>query len=184
MQDIIQISKINDFLFCPYSLYAHAVYDSFLQNVYHDIPQKTGKIAHENIDKNIYSDKKRYLQGMSVYSEKFCLVGKIDVFDQEERTLIERKYRIHKVYDGHIYQLWSQMFALEEMGYEVEKLLIHSLSDNKRYKIDLPDNENKKKYKDLLQEMRGFVVGVDVVDVNIKKCEKCIYRELCGECLC
>lgn len=184
MDNLIQISKINDFVFCPYSLFVHSVYEGFLQNVYHDLPQTRGKIAHESIEKSKYSDLKRYLQNISVYSEKFGLVGKIDIYDQKEKALIERKYKINKIYDGHIYQLWGELFAMREADYLVKKLYIHSLSDNKRYAVDLPDEKGEKKFTELLLEMRGFDVSKCKFKPNKKKCDNCIYRELCGEYIC
>jgi CRISPR-associated protein Cas4 len=184
MDDLIQISKINDFIFCPYSLFVHSIYEEFLQNVYHDLPQMRGKIAHENIEKGKYSDLKRYIQNLSVYSEKYGLVGKIDIYDKQEKALIERKYRIKQIYDGHIYQLWGEYFAMREVGYEVEKLFVHSLSDNKRYVVDLPNEEGEKKFVDLLDQMKSFDVSKQKITVNQKKCDNCIYRELCGEYIC
>ena len=37
------------------------------------------------------------------------------------------------------YQLYAQYFCLREMGYEVEKLKLYSLDDNKVYEIPLPN---------------------------------------------
>ena len=184
MDDLIQISKINDFIFCPYSLYVHAIYEGFSQDVYHDVPQRVGKIKHENIEEGKYSNLKRYLQGLAVYSEKYGLVGKIDIYDSEERVLIERKYKIKKIYDGQKYQLWAQYFAMQEVGHEIDKLFIHSLSDNKKYQIELPGEEGEKIFADLINSMRNFEIMKEKVVVNPEKCKKCIYQELCGEAKC
>jgi len=184
MDDLIQISKINDFIFCPYSLYVHAIYEGFSQDVYHDTPQRVGKIKHENIEEGRYSNLKRYVQGLSVYSEKYGIVGKIDIYDQEKKELIERKYKISKIYDGQKYQLWAQYFAMREAGYEVDKLSIHSLSDNVRYPIELPSEEGEKIFNDLINSMRNFEMVKEKILVNPEKCKKCIYRELCGEAKC
>lgn len=47
------------------------------------------------------------LQGVSVYCEKYNLVGKIDVFDEKTGILTERKKKIKTVYDGYIYQIYA-----------------------------------------------------------------------------
>ena len=47
-------------------------------------------------------------------------MGKIDVYRAKDKYLVERKYQLRQIYQGQIYQLWAQMFCLQEMGYEVE----------------------------------------------------------------
>ncbi|MBU3964935.1 type V CRISPR-associated protein Cas4 [Patescibacteria group bacterium] len=94
MENYIQISKINDFIFCPKSIYFHGIYENFSEKTYHQSPQVKGKIKHESVDKQKYSTAKKYLQGLEVYSEKYNLFGKIDIYDQENKILIERKNKI------------------------------------------------------------------------------------------
>lgn len=69
MEPYIQISKINDFLYSPKSLYIHSVYESFNQSVYHESPQKVGTLVHQNIEAGTYTTAKRYIQGMAVYGK-------------------------------------------------------------------------------------------------------------------
>ena len=40
MEDYIAISTLNDFIFCPYSIYLHNVYMETDESVYHATPQK------------------------------------------------------------------------------------------------------------------------------------------------
>lgn len=179
MEDYIQISKLNDFIFCPKSIYFHGVFESFSEKTYHDTPQTVGKIKHEIIENGEYSSLKRYLQGTEVYSEKYGLCGKIDVFDLEKGCLIERKYRIKQIYDGYKYQLYAQAFALEETGYKVKALFLHSLADNKRYPIPLPDREEMRKFGKLVYDMRHFNADDENFVQNENKCTMCIYKSLC-----
>lgn len=178
--DFIPISKINDFIFCPKSIYFHSVYEKFDQRLYHETPQFVGKLKHENIDGRLYSSAKKYLQGLEVSSEKYGLIGKIDIYDQKDKSLIERKNKIKKIYDGYRFQLYAQMVCLEEMGYEVKRLFIHSLSDNKRYKIDLPGRDELNDFFVLLGKIRNFD-PLSAVKINKNKCSRCIYRELCHD---
>jgi CRISPR-associated protein Cas4 len=156
MEEYIQISKINDFTYSPQSLYLHSVYESFNQNVYHEESQKIGQINHENIENGTYSTTKKYLQGLSVYSETYNLGGKIDIYDTEKKILIERKTKIHKIYNGHRFQLYAQMFALEEMGHPVEEMYIHSLDDNRRYKIPKPTFVDMLLFEETLKKIRNY----------------------------
>src|SRR3989338_8357855 len=96
MEHYIQISKLNDFVFCPRSVYLHSIYDSFTQKTYHRTPQLVGKIKHQTIDKKTYSTSKDILCGLEVYSEKYNLVGKIDIFYKKKGLLVERKTKVKK----------------------------------------------------------------------------------------
>lgn len=48
---VILISELNDFVFCPKSVYLHHIYARFDQSLYHETFQTEGKIAHETIDR-------------------------------------------------------------------------------------------------------------------------------------
>jgi CRISPR-associated protein Cas4 len=50
MYDYIAISTLNDFIFCPYSIYLHNVYITCEEELFHAVPQTRGKAAHETID--------------------------------------------------------------------------------------------------------------------------------------
>jgi len=180
MFDSIQISKINDFIFCPYSLYIHSIYEDFSEDVYHRIYQKRGKIKHKNIDNSFYSSSKRFLQGVSIFSSKYKLIGKLDIYDTQEKYLIERKFVIKKIFDGYKYQLYAEYFCLIERNYEVKKLFLHSLSDNKRYEINIPNKKEQDEFEDVLKRMRSFSFNTHPPVLSNKKCENCIYFNLCN----
>ncbi len=179
MEPYIQISKINDFIFCPKSIYFHGLYENFSEKTYHQSPQVKGKIKHESIDYQKYSTAKKYLQGLEVYSEKYNLAGKIDIYDAEEKTLTERKNKINKIYDGYRYQLYAQYFCLAEMGYEARKLYFYSMTDNKKYEIGLPSEKETAEFEEILDKMRNFDMLKNNFSANPAKCAQCIYRELC-----
>lgn len=180
MDDYIQISKLNDFIFCPLSLYFHSLYDTFDKSIFQAVPQIMGRIKHENIENGEYSTARRYIQGMYVFSEKYNLLGKIDIYDQKEKALIERKNRIKKIYDGYLFQLYAQMFCLEEMGYSVNKIFLHSLADNKRYQVEKPRGERLKKFEITIESIKNFDLMNYQKKSNRHKCEKCIYKNLCN----
>src|SRR5690606_537807 len=137
----------------PMSLYLHSLYEGFQTSTFHQRPQVRGKLKHEAIDKGTYSSSKRYLVGLEVWCEKYGLMGKIDIYDTKEKALIERKAKVKNIYQGYLYQLYAQYFALREMGYEVNKMFIHSLDDNKRYPVDLPTSEQEEEFAQLIEKM-------------------------------
>lgn len=179
MENYIRISNLNDFLFCPKSIYYHDLYGKYSQKTYHSTPQTKWTLNHANIDNQTYSSSKDILQWISVYSEKYNLVWKIDIYDKKQRKLVERKTKIKEIYEWYKLQLYAQYFCMKEMGYKVEKLQIHSLQDNKNYDIPIPDKKIVKDFEDFLQKYKKFDLLDTSFDQNSKKCEKCIYRELC-----
>ncbi len=62
MDDYISISTLNDFIFCPYSIYLHNVYVETDEGVYHATPQTRGRIAHETVDEKRTSNRADELQ--------------------------------------------------------------------------------------------------------------------------
>ncbi len=175
----IPITLLNDFVFCPRSIYFHYLYEKYSEVNYKRTPQKVGSLKHENIEQKRYSTSKSVLQGMSVFCDKYNIGGKIDVFDMESGELVERKYKIRKIYDGYRYQLYAQYFCLKEMGYSVRKMFLHSLSDNKRYAVSIPSKEDVEEFEQLLDRIRSFDLHSDNFVINKEKCKNCIYSELC-----
>lgn len=175
--DHIQISKINDFVFCPYSLYFHSVYEDFDKAQYKARPQVAGTIAHKTVDTQKFSSRKNILQGVEIFSNEYGLIGKIDIYDKDKKELIERKRTIKKVYDGYLFQLYAQKLCLEEMGHKVKKMKLYSMTDNKIYSVNLSKRQILQ-FKDTINRMRHFDLG-DKKTANKDKCKNCIYHELC-----
>ena len=179
MEENIIISNLNDFIFCPRSIYFHNLYSGFDESLYHSTYQTKGKNAHKNIDEKKYSSKKTIVQGIDVYSDEFGVIGKIDLYDADKKRLIERKNKIKVIYEGYYLQIYAQYFCLIEMGFEVNSLCFHSLSDNKRYDVKIPDEEDKIRLKEVIEQMRKFDLEDKNFSQNVEKCKMCIYRELC-----
>lgn len=180
MQDYISISTLNDFVFCPYSIYLHNVYMGGDEDLVHAIPQTRGKAAHESIDSKKFSSKKDDITGLAVFSDELGLIGKIDLFKCNEKILIERKYRLDTMYQGQIYQLWAQYYCMTEMGYEIEKLAFYAMSTNKTTPIDIPTEINKNELKVFIKQFIEFDPS-QAVSVNKNKCTHCIYCNLCDK---
>lgn len=99
-EDYILISALNDFIFCPYSIYLHNVYENTDESLFHATPQTRGRIAHEAVDEKRSSTRKDVLQALPVYSERYGLMGKIDAYNIEKKYLVERKYQIRQCYSS------------------------------------------------------------------------------------
>ena len=166
-EEPIAISNLNDFIFCPVSIYFHSLEDGD-DILTKDSYQLNGSNAH-------------VLQGIGIYCEKYNLVGKIDVFDTKSGILTERKKKITKIYDGYVFQIYAQYFSLIEMGYKVVKLHLYSMDDNKVYDIPLPEIDANmfEKFEKLILELNGFSFE-NFKQSNELKCKKCIYEPLCS----
>ena len=180
MENYISISFLNDFTFCPRSIYFHQIYKDYEDKIYYEDTQIKGRIAHTNIDQKKYSTKKEILQGLTIYSNEYKLCGKIDIFNKKTGLLTERKKNVKKIYDGFIFQIYAQYYCLQEMGYAVNKLRIYSLDHNKNYLIPLPKHniQMDKKFKNLVEKIKNFKLN-DKFTPNVSKCKKCIYKYLC-----
>ena len=103
-EDYISISTLNDFIFCPYSIYLHNVYMESDSSVYHASPQTKGKIAHKTIDTKKASNRADELVSLPFYSERYHLMGKIDIYNKKSKKLVERKYQPKQIFQEQIYQ--------------------------------------------------------------------------------
>lgn len=180
-ENSITISNLNDFIFCPASIYFHSLdYDTEVMT-YQNSDQLNGTAAHKTVDSGTYSSKKSILQSITIYSEKYNLSGKIDLYDSEKHHLIERKKKVQKIYDGYVFQVYAQYFGLIELGYKVDKISIYSIDDNRKYPIPLPSEDSVMfdKFEKVIDSMNNFKFD-NFHQNNINKCNRCIYEPLCS----
>ncbi|MDX1959253.1 MAG: type V CRISPR-associated protein Cas4 [Leptospiraceae bacterium] len=186
MEPSLPISFLNDFIFCPKSIYFHQLYGRVETSLYQNTDQISGKGAHATVDAKKYSSKKSILQGVEVYSEKYNLQGKIDVYDEENKILRERKKEIKVIYDGYIFQVYAQYFCLVEMGFEVLEIQLYDITHNKVHKINKPEEDEVmfQKFLKLLEDIKNFDLETSSFVQNENKCRRCIYNNICDSSLC
>lgn len=180
MEEPIPISKLNDFIFCPVSIYFHNLYADLEKTAYQSSLQTNGTHIHKTVDMGTYGTSKSVLQAIDVYCAQYDLYGKIDVFDVEKGILTERKKRVKTIYDGYVFQLFAQCFALREMGYNVNELRIYSYDDNKMYNIELPESNEImfERFINTINEIKEFNLE-NYQQTNPLKCQNCIYEPYC-----
>ena len=178
MEDPIPFTYLNDFLFCPASIYFHNLMGGLDRTSAQSRCQIEGTSAHARIDRGSSDG---LMMGMSVYSEQLGLYGSIDMFDPRTGTLTERKNLIRNVYDGFVFQLYAQYYAMTESGYDVRRLRLHSLKDNRNYDIPLPSEnpDMDQRFRELIDRMHNYRMS-SPHDVNPLKCARCIYEPVCG----
>ena len=70
MDDYIQLSTLNDFIFCPYSIYLHSVYMESDGDLYKAAPQTKGTLAHQGVD-----EKKGVLERVILWRSRFIAMS-------------------------------------------------------------------------------------------------------------
>jgi CRISPR-associated exonuclease Cas4 len=182
VETFLPISYLNDFVFCPYSIYLHQVYDNSVEDAYSAAPQQKGKQSHQKIDEPNNSKKisNTILKGIYVLSNKLGVYGKIDTLYVNKNKLVESKYRINTIYRGYYYQIWAQYFALTEMGFAIEQLAFYSISNNTTHEVAIPTIENFEELRNHVKKIARFDFEKEI-SINIEKCKHCIYASLCDK---
>ena len=179
MNDFIPISSLNDFIFCPYSIYLHGVYSESDEEIYHAPPQTAGRLVHAGVDGKSGSTRKDDILGLPVYSETLGVMGKIDLYRSDVHLLIERKNHLKNIYRGQLYQLWAQYFCMIEMGYLVEGIAFYEIAANRMIPQALPTGDDRAELETFIRRFRHYNPSEDVTIPNKSKCLHCIYCNLC-----
>lgn len=180
MNEYINLSSLNDFCFCPYSIYLHNVYESTDKELFQAAPQVRGSLSHQSIDTKQASTQKEILLSLPVYSETYHIMGKIDLYDREKGALVERKYKLGQIYRGQLYQLWGQYLCLIEMNYEVTSLAFFEISTHKTIPIALPSSQDLVEFKQFINRFLSYD-PLTPLSTSINKCRHCIYCNLCDK---
>lgn len=181
MNDYIEIAQLNDFVFCPYSIYLHNIFSNSDESIYKATPQLKGTHSHRNIDNKLTHHNNDLIYSLSVCSNKYQLYGKIDTYRISTCTLVKRKYRLSQIYQGQIYQLWAQYLCMIEMGYEVQRIGFYEISTNKCKFIPLPSEADLKHFSEFLIRFKSYNPIDTPIIVNPNKCTHCIYCNLCDK---
>lgn len=178
MRELIPISSLNDFLFCPYSLYLHQVYRGTAEEeTVKATPQLAGTAAH--LRKETDSTGDQYLiTSLPVLSKELGIQGVIDELDIRIGTLTEYKNNVKTIYPGQVMQLHGQYYCLTEQRYDIRRLFLTEISSGTKHEIPLPDKTDLSELKKLIQRIQNYTPE-QKIDVNPTKCRKCIYCQLC-----
>ncbi len=181
METFLPLSYLNDFIFCPYSIYLHQVFDNTKEEVYSAQPQQKGKSQHQIKEQIELADNKvKVLSEIYVISNTLGVYGKIDQYYPTEKKLIERKYSITTIYRGYYYQLWSQYIALQEMGFEVKSIYFQTIKNNQTIAVNLPTKRDIEELKNHIKKIARYDFNQNI-NVNPEKCKRCIYAALCDK---
>lgn len=176
---MIPFSLLNDFIFCPFSIYFHNIYKSYNKLIFQDIKQVKGSNVHQNIDKKLYK-KKSWIENLPLFSEKFLVYGFADLYNFEKGILLERKLIIknNKLFFGQRMQLIAQAACLNERNLLLNEIKVFSKEDNKIYLINLPTDKDYYELNKLIDRIINFNFNSEE-NINPRKCLNCIYKNWC-----
>ncbi|MDY5968816.1 MAG: type V CRISPR-associated protein Cas4 [Bacteroidales bacterium] len=177
-EDYILLSTLNDYSFCPYSIYLHNIYMETDEGLYHATPQTQGRLSHKVVDGKKSSTRKEDLMAMPVCCHELGIMGKIDIYKGREHHLIERKYQMKRIFQGQLYQVWGEYFCMKEMGYEVDRVSFYEISTNKMLTQRLPGVREWGELKSFIEKYKAFDPS-ETIETSAKKCAHCIYSALC-----
>lgn len=177
-EDYISLSALNDFIFCPYSIYLHNIYMEADEGLYHAKPQTQGRMAHYAVDHKRSSTRKDDIMSLPVCCHELGIIGKIDVYKGLERHLVERKYQLKQIFQGQLYQLWGECFCMREMGYRVDHVSFYEISTNTMMPQQLPGIKEWNELKSFITQFKTFDPSAPI-NTNPNKCAHCIYSPLC-----
>lgn len=163
--ELVNVSDLNQFLYCPRRLYYLMFYQT--QGINEYLADGRGNHARQ-------SRRGGWIREMYIRSEGLHLHGKIDIVDINNGFLpIERK-RGDRFFDNDLVQLCAYAILLEEfIGKSVETGIIYLYGTGKRHEIRITDELKERVYK-TINEIKGMDSDFipDFVD-NRNKCKKC-----------
>lgn len=159
----------------------HSVYMESDEELYKATPQTKGTIAHQGVDTKSGSTRRADIMSLPVYCDELGISGKIDLYKQDRRMLIERKNNLKQIFRGQIYQLWGQYFCMTEMGYPVDRLAFYEISTNKMIDVEMPGEAGKRELAGFIERFKQYDPATTAFKINPNKCAHCIYCNLCDK---
>ena len=169
-EDLINVSAINQYLYCPRRYWYIYFYDTIGENYQF----KDGVVKHENKSKKGGWTEEIYLE-----STEIGLKGKIDILEDEELVPVERK-RGGKYYDNDVMQVAGYCYLLEECtGEAVDTGIIYLHENDRRVRIPF-DRVKKQEVEQIIEEIHEVTPdSPPPFTDNPSKCEECSCREYC-----
>ncbi len=151
------------------------------EELYKATPQTIGDLAHQGSDNKSGSTRKDDIMALHVWCDELGIFGRIDMYKSDRHLLVERKNQLKRIFRGQIYQLWGQYFCLTEMGYPIDHLAFYEIRTRAMDPIELPNEEEKRELKDMIERFRLFDPASTPFDITPNKCTHCIYCNLCDK---
>lgn len=181
VDDLIPISALNHFSYCPRRYALIHIEQTYHENIY----TMRGHELHERSDQPTESgweDGVRVERALPLWSKRLGLIGKADVveFHGEMPYPVEYKSGARRQFDNDDLQVCAQAMCLEEMmDREVPRGAIYHQSSRRRREVVFA--------QDLRRHVEETITGIRLMlesgtlppPVNDRRCEHCSLKESC-----
>ena len=169
--NLVNVSDLNQYLYCPRRLYYLMFYDTQGLNYY--LADGRSKHTHQSRRGGWYRE-------MYLRSDRLHLHGKIDLLEGKTRlTPVERKHG-DTYYDNDEIQLAAYCMILEDyLGEPVRMGYLYLFGTNERYAITITD-WHREKVLEVTRAIRNMTIDAipDFAD-NPNKCNNCSAVQYC-----
>ena len=181
MKDIIAISALNQYVFCPRRCALMHVEGIWSDNEH----TAKGTILHKTADERGYetSGKNKLLRALPLFSEKHGLSGKADIVEMRSDEIIPVEYKKGKrrEFDNDNIQLTAQALCLEEMfGQKIRRGFIFHAASKRRREV-IFDETLRSETIAVIEAVRNLLETETIPAAEFKpRCNGC---SLYGTCL-
>ena len=180
MKDIIAISALNQFVFCPRRCALMHVEGIWSDNEH----TAKGTILHEHADERGYETigHAKLLRALPLYSSKYGLSGKADIVEIRGKEIIPVEYKKGKrrKFDNDEIQLTAQSLCLEEMFQtQITRGFIYHASSKKRREVAIDENLRTETIL-TIEKVRQLLANEIIPPAEYKpRCEGCSLYNIC-----
>ena len=180
MTDIIAISALNQYVFCPRRCALMHVEGIWSDNEH----TAKGTILHKNADERGFemSGVAKLLRALPLYSEKYGLSGKADIVEVRADEIIPVEYKKGKrrEFDNDNIQLTAQALCLEEMFEKAisRGFIFHAASKRRREVVF--DEDLRRETIAVIEAVRELLEIEIIPAAELKpRCDGCSLRGTC-----
>ncbi len=181
MEEIIAISALNQFVFCPRRCALMHIEGIWSDNEH----TAKGTILHKKADERGYETdgRAKLLRALPLYSKRYGLSGKADIVEIRGREIIPVEYKKGKRrdFDNDNIQLTAQGLCLEEMfGTRIRRGFIFHAASKRRREVVFDENLRKETVS-IIKTVRELLDSALIPAAEFKpRCNGC---SLYGTCL-
>lgn len=180
MKDIIAISALNQFIFCPRRCALMHVEGIWADNAH----TAKGTLLHTHADERGYEviGKAKLLRALPLYSNQHGLSGKADIVEVRGTEVIPVEYKKGKRrdFDNDNIQLTAQALCLEEMFQtKISRGFVYHASSKKRREV-LIDETLRAETTRTIEIVRELLANENIPQAEYKpRCEGCSLYNIC-----
>ena len=180
MEEVIAISALNQFVFCPRRCALMHVEGIWADNAH----TLRGTQIHEHADAPGYETERgvTLLRAVPLYSRRYGLSGRADIVEKRGRELIPVEYKKgpRRKFDNDDVQLCAQALCLEEMFQTTVRrgFIFHAAS--KRRREVLLNEELRQQTQTVIAAVRELLANETIPPAELKpRCDGCSLRGIC-----